>query len=109
MFYQKKENPVLQGGVHEKCRFFLKSQLFELGFDLPAEGGGGLVLGDSGFEEVLLFSKVDGFAHPREGVFRFVLCLEANALEAAVCNIVRIFSKHGGGKAQDPLKWQKSA
>jgi len=35
---------------------------------LPSEIGGGLILCDSGFKEILFFSKIDCLTHPREGI-----------------------------------------
>ena len=45
---------------------------------LPTEGGGGLVLSDPRFKEILFFVEVDGFTHPGEGVFRFILGFETD-------------------------------
>src|SRR5579862_8970548 len=68
---------------------------------LPSQCRGRLVLCDARFEEVFLLTEVDGFAHPREWVLRAVEGFEADALEAAVGDILDIFAEHRGGQAEN--------
>ena len=46
---------------------------------IPVQAAG-LIFGDAGFKEILLFAQVDGFAHPWEGIGGAVLGRDADAL-----------------------------
>ncbi len=66
----------------------------------PSRASAELVFGDPGLEEVLLLREVDRLRHPGEGILAVVALGEAQALEAAVGDVLDVLGELVGVDAE---------
>src|SRR3989344_7648624 len=79
------------------------SGLFSISIVLPIQLSC-LVLGNPGFEEVLLLRHVDNLRHPGERVVLMILPLKPNALKPAVGDMLNILLYGSWGQAHNTAR-----